>query len=190
MAPRTAKLRWRIFIVHITPTATQLSTRSTEDYRTCKFSQDFDLEMSFMQIFCSSSLAMLSDINFILITFEYGSIFCEYITCFPVFLACFLSLLSFSRICLRMPTSSSSTLCWIPDDVSMNLQSLDVASALPSKFLRTEESVQKYAINKKLKSTIALVDTDSAKLYFLCEKMPAMDVCNGWLPYYRNYRKI
>ena len=37
-----------------------------------------------------------------------------------------------SRICLRMPTSSSSTLCWMPLDVSMNLQSNDTASDLPS----------------------------------------------------------
>ena len=37
-----------------------------------------------------------------------------------------------SRICLRTPTSSSSTLCWRPTDVSMNLASQLLANSLPS----------------------------------------------------------
>lgn len=44
----------------------------------------------------------------------------------------FLSRDSFSRLCFRMPTRSSSTLCWIPDEVSMNFESRDAASDLPS----------------------------------------------------------
>lgn len=44
----------------------------------------------------------------------------------------FLSRDSRKRICFKMPTRSSSTLCWMPLDVSMNLQSLATARALPS----------------------------------------------------------
>ncbi|KAK9717527.1 hypothetical protein QE152_g23683 [Popillia japonica] len=49
----------------------------------------------------------------------------------------FLSLDSLRRICFRIPTSSSSTLCCIPLDVSMNLQSLEIASDFPSKIRKT-----------------------------------------------------
>ena len=35
-------------------------------------------------------------------------------------------------ICFRTPTNNSSTLCWIPAEVSMNLDSHDLASFLPS----------------------------------------------------------
>ena len=41
----------------------------------------------------------------------------------------------FKRICLRIPTRSSSTLCWIPLDVSMYLQSNDTANDFPSEFI-------------------------------------------------------
>ena len=37
-----------------------------------------------------------------------------------------------SRICFSVPTKSSSTLCWIPDEVSMNFVSWEVARFLPS----------------------------------------------------------
>lgn len=37
-----------------------------------------------------------------------------------------------SRTCFSTPTSSSSTLCWMPLEVSMNLQSRDAANCLPS----------------------------------------------------------
>lgn len=47
-------------------------------------------------------------------------------------MAAFLSRVSFNRTCFSTPTSSSSTLCWIPLDVSMNLASLDCANAFPS----------------------------------------------------------
>ncbi|KAF9793588.1 hypothetical protein SFRURICE_019646 [Spodoptera frugiperda] len=33
--------------------------------------------------------------------------------------------------------------------------------------------------------SLALVEMDSAKLYFLCRKMRAMDACCGWLAYYQ-----
>ena len=38
----------------------------------------------------------------------------------------------FSRICLTIPTKSSSTLCWIPAEVSMNLASHEAAIRFPS----------------------------------------------------------
>lgn len=34
--------------------------------------------------------------------------------------------------CFKIPTNNSSTLCWIPLDVSMNLASMDLAKAFPS----------------------------------------------------------
>lgn len=45
----------------------------------------------------------------------------------------FLSRDSRSRICFSTPTSNSSTLCWIPLEVSMNLQPREVANCFPSK---------------------------------------------------------
>lgn len=39
---------------------------------------------------------------------------------------------SLRRICFSVPTRSSSTLCWIPDDVSMNFVSWEVARFFPS----------------------------------------------------------
>lgn len=45
---------------------------------------------------------------------------------------------NFNLICVRMPTSSSSTLWLIPTDVSMYLQSYDVAIDLPSATINYE----------------------------------------------------
>lgn len=95
-------------------------------YNTCKFSQDFDLLISFIQIFCRISLAIfrlklvLDPCNF-------------WVSFFAVdFCCCLRSLDSRNRICFKIPTRSSSTLCWMPLDVSMNLQSRDTARAFPS----------------------------------------------------------
>lgn len=41
--------------------------------------------------------------------------------------------------CFNMPTSNSSTLCWIPLDVSINFASMDLANALPSAIGITRE---------------------------------------------------
>lgn len=92
-------------------------------YKTCRFSQDLDLLMSFIHIFCKISLAILR----LKLVFDP----CNLLFSFFKF-DFFLSRDSLNRICLRMPTRSSSTLCCIPLEVSMNLQSLATARALPS----------------------------------------------------------
>lgn len=76
--------------------------------------------MSLRQIFCRISLAKCREMCVLELR-----IFVE-------LLAAFLSRVSFSRTCFSTPTSSSSTLCWMPLDVSMNFTSLDWARALPS----------------------------------------------------------
>lgn len=45
---------------------------------------------------------------------------------------CFFSRVSLRRLCFSMPTRSSSTLCWIPEEVSMNFESRDAANDFPS----------------------------------------------------------
>lgn len=77
--------------------------------------------MSLRQIFCNKSLAMCSEM-------------CvrELFILLALLAAAFLSRVSFNRTCFSTPTSSSSTLCWIPLDVSMNFTSRDWAKALPS----------------------------------------------------------
>ena len=47
-------------------------------------------------------------------------------------------------ICLRTPTNNSSTLCWMPAEVSMNLASHDLASFLPSEI----EIFKSYLLHK------------------------------------------
>lgn len=44
-----------------------------------------------------------------------------------------------SLTCFNTPTSNSSTLCWIPLDVSINFASMDLANALPSAVGMTRE---------------------------------------------------
>lgn len=95
-------------------------SRLTSAHKTCRFSQLLDLP-SVRHILCSISRAMLSESEVL-----------EPCSRLTPRRARFLSRVSRSRICFSTPTSSSSTLCWIPLDVSMNLQSLEAARALPS----------------------------------------------------------
>lgn len=99
--------------------------QQTAVYNTCKFSQLFDLLMSFRHIFCRISLAKCS----------LKLVFDPFILLFSFVIDFFFSNVSRSRICFRMPTSSSSTLCWIPLEVSINLQSLETAKAFPSEWM-------------------------------------------------------
>ena len=94
-------------------------------YSTCRFSQLL-LLLSFKHILFNISLARFR-LSAVLLPCSLDRIFLLLLWRFS-----FLSRLSRSRICLSTPTRSSSTLCWIPLDVSMNLHSLDVASCLPS----------------------------------------------------------
>lgn len=98
----------------------------SDDYKTWRFPQLFDFE-SFKHIFCNISLAMfkLSDV------FEPWSLFPFWPHLLPL-LFCFFSRVSFNLLCFSMPTSNSSTLCCIPDDVSINFESLDAANDFPS----------------------------------------------------------
>ena len=89
---------------------------------TCRFSHDLDLE-SLRQILCRISRAMLSESE---VREPCRRLELEPRRCR------FRSREARRRICLSTPTSSSSTLCWMPDEVSMYLQSREAASALPS----------------------------------------------------------
>lgn len=84
--------------------------------RTCRFSQDLDL-LSDKHILCRSSFAMFSE----RLVLEEWSL--------RLF---FFSRVSLNLICFRIPTSNSSTLCCIPLEVSMYLQSLLAANDFPS----------------------------------------------------------
>lgn len=98
------------------------NSQLTSAHKTWRFSQLLDLP-SVRHILCRISRAMLSESEVL-----------EPCNRLTPRRALFLSRVSRSRICFKTPTSSSSTLCWIPLDVSMNLQSLDAANALPSAY--------------------------------------------------------
>lgn len=93
----------------------------TSAHKTWRFSQDLDFP-SVRHILCRISRAMLSESDVL-----------EPWSRFTPLRARFLSRVSRSRICFNTPTNSSSTLCCMPLEVSMNLQSRDAARAFPSK---------------------------------------------------------
>jgi len=98
-------------------------------YKTWRFSHDLDL-LSFIHILFKISRAMFKDKD---VLEPWSRKLFEFLPPLLPRRNCrFLSRLSRSRICFSIPTSSSSTLCWIPLDVSMNLQSRDAARAFPS----------------------------------------------------------
>lgn len=107
-------------------------------YKTWRFSQLL-LLLSFKHILLSISRARLRLIAVLLsLSFE--------TTPFPlvVWRRNLRSRDSRSLICLSTPTSSSSTLCWIPLEVSMNLHSREVANCLPSE--RNSSSVYFFGV--------------------------------------------
>lgn len=92
-------------------------------YKIYKFSHDLDLLMSFIQIFWRISRAMFR----LRLVMEPCSLLIPFFA--PDF---FFARDSLNRICFTIPTKSSSTLCWIPLEASMNLQSRASARAFPS----------------------------------------------------------
>lgn len=105
-------------------------------HNTCRFSHDFDLEFidqTLLRIFLTRRLADVRDPRQSLgAQFPSGDLLRFFALYWSLGMLGSGGLSSFKRICVKMPTRSSSTLWLMPTEVSMNLQSYDVAILLPS----------------------------------------------------------
>lgn len=105
-------------------------------YKTCKFSHDFDFEFmdqTLLRIFRTRRLADVLEPRY-----KRGAQLLkgDRLRFFALYWSLGIlgsgGLSNFRRICVKMPTNSSSTLWLIPTEVSINLQSYDVAIFVPS----------------------------------------------------------
>ena len=153
-AQKTAHLKAQIFKCRFTHRKLRRKHCSQEIglvYRTCKFSQDFDEVLELMQTRARISLATCNVCRGLETRRAWIDEDLEFLD--PVFFplsppdsrrSCL------KRICLRIPTKSSSTLCWMQAEVSMNFTSKDLASRRPSMKMKMKQFVIRPSIPNML----------------------------------------